>query len=82
MPLQAPRITSIFVFIFLSVFSAQAAMNFDYDGKADFSVYRSSERTWYNFSSEAQTFTAVFPDQSVQLIPRAGAVAVNSGATE
>lgn len=59
MLLMAQRITVVFVFLFLSIFSVHGATDFDYDGKADFSVFRASEGVWYNYSTYSQDFSAV-----------------------
>jgi hypothetical protein len=53
------RITFVLIFVFASIFTTQAATNFDHDRKADFSVFRSTDRTWYNYSSESGKMSAV-----------------------
>lgn len=49
------------LFVFLS-FSNGVKINafpeFDYDGKADFGVFRPTERVWYSYSTESQFSTA------------------------
>ena len=48
--------TGLFIFLFFSV-AAQinAFPDFDYDGKADFGVFRPSDRIWYSYSTESET---------------------------
>src|SRR3712207_5565605 len=49
---------------------ANAFPNYDWDGKADFSVFRPSNRTWYLYSTESQTFTgAQWGLETDQLVP-------------
>ncbi len=46
------------LFVFLCFSAAEkidAFPDFDYDGKADFSVFRQSDRTWYAYSTESET---------------------------
>jgi hypothetical protein len=49
-------------FILFSVCSSSqvsASSNFDYDGKADFAVFRPNDRNWYAYSSEYKAFSAI-----------------------
>lgn len=41
---------------FVATERAAAFAQVDYDGKADFSVFRPSDRTWYSYSSEAESY--------------------------
>jgi hypothetical protein len=51
--------TVLFIFLYFSAAEKTAAFpEFDYDGKADFGVFRPLERVWYSYSTEFQTSTA------------------------
>jgi len=50
---------SISLIFFVSASQAFAFPNFDFDGKADFAVFRVSDKNWYSLSSELKTFSAV-----------------------
>ncbi len=50
---------SFSLIFFFAAFQIFAFPNFDFDGKADFAVFRPTERTWYSLSSELKTFSAV-----------------------
>jgi hypothetical protein len=48
--------TGLLIFLYFSApEKINAFPNFDYDGKADFSVFRPSDRTWYAYSTESET---------------------------
>jgi hypothetical protein len=52
--------TCLFIFLcFSTAEKADAFPEFDFDGKADFGVFRPSERTWHSYSSESETSTAL-----------------------
>jgi hypothetical protein len=52
--------TCLFIFLcFSTAKKADAFPEFDFDGKADFGVFRPSERTWYSYSNESETSTAL-----------------------
>lgn len=60
--LNSKLIIFIGLFIFLYFSAAQkinAFPEFDYDGKADFGVFRPSERIWYSHSTESETSSGV-----------------------
>jgi hypothetical protein len=48
------KIFGLFIFAIILNPSIFGQPNFDNDGKADFGVYRTSNRTWYSYSSEAK----------------------------
>ncbi len=50
--------TILFIFLYFSAAEkASAFPEFDFDGKADFSVFRPSDRIWYTYSTESQSYS-------------------------
>jgi len=61
---------SISLIFFIAAPQTFAFPNFDFDGKADFAVFRPTDKNWYSLSSELKTFAAVrWGAENDQLVP-------------